>query len=87
MKENDDQPYISIHRLVVDATKLHRGLATELLQNIETIARLQGIYSLRIDTHQLNKAMDRLLMRSGFQARGMIQLLDLTWRKAYDKQL
>jgi RimJ/RimL family protein N-acetyltransferase len=62
----NDEPYLVIHRFVIDAS-LHRlGLGSQFLQAIEAFALQQGIYNIRVDTHRLNIPMTKLLEKNHY---------------------
>lgn len=81
--------YIVVHRLAVGPDYKGQGLASLMLEEVEKLGRAKGAHSLRIDTHRDNKAMLRMLERSGFIHCGKIYLLDenLDERLAYEKIL
>ena len=59
-------PYLTIHRMCIDDGHRGTGLSAEMLAFAEAAARAQGCASVRADTHRGNKAMLRLLEKSGF---------------------
>ncbi len=79
--------YVVVHRLAVADKFKHRGIATNLLRQIEDIARNRGVASFRIDTHNDNDYMHIICARLGFSRCGIIHVSDGTPRVAYEKLL
>lgn len=77
-----DKPYAVIHRIVSAINQHGKGIASILLNQLETTLNLEYI---RIDTHLNNSAMRHYLLKNGFKECGMIKLADLSDRIAYDK--
>ena len=73
-----DTPYGTIHRIAGDGSV--KGLLGK------AVAYAEGVIShLRIDTHENNKVMRRLIPRYGFSRRGIIHLENGSPRIAYEK--
>lgn len=70
-------PYGAIHRIASD------GSARGVLHSAVAFAR-ERYDHLRVDTHALNRAMQRAVLREGFVYRGVIHLEDGAPRLAYD---
>ncbi len=71
-------PYGTIHRIAGDGSV--KGLLGK------AVAYAEGVIShLRIDTHENNKVMRRLIPRYGFSRRGIIHLENGSPRIAYEK--
>ncbi len=69
----NDKEYVTIHRFAV---KNHRkGIATLLLNRIETEILKKGIYNIRIDTHKDNVSMNAFLHKNNFIECGEIACL------------
>lgn len=79
--------YAAIHRIAVQGDRRGSGLASAIISNIEQICQARGTYSIRVDTHEKNLSMQRLLSRNGFQASGVIYLTDGAKRMAFEKIL
>jgi ribosomal protein S18 acetylase RimI-like enzyme len=79
--------YATIHRIAVDAGYKGRGLASLIIDNIETMCRDRGISSIRVDTHRQNASMKRMLIKNGFTYCGIIYLTDSSERIAFEKIL
>ena len=76
----DDAPYGVIHRLASDGRV--KGLAGKVL--VWASARCAN---LRIDTHEANRTMLRLLERNGFTLCGTIYVADGSPRLAFQRHL
>ncbi|NLM75522.1 MAG: GNAT family N-acetyltransferase [Clostridiaceae bacterium] len=82
-----DVEYAVVHRLAVDNEYKGRGIASVLLSNIEKLCLNNGIYSIRVDTHEDNIPMQSLLKKNNFIYCGIIYLEDKSKRLAYEKVL
>ena len=71
--ENDGF-YGVIHRVAVDASCKGRGLGGILIEEALRMCRERQAGSLRVDTHQDNRSMQRMLEKNGFSRRGNIYL-------------
>lgn len=82
------EPYGVIHRVAVAPERKGQGLAGVLIRQAEALCRRQGIGSLRIDTHEDNRSMQRMLVKNGFFKRGTIYLgRDGAKRVAFEKRV
>ena len=73
---------------LIDDKLKGRGIAGWILEQAEYLCRQRGVESLKIDTHQDNTSMRRLLEKQNYQYCGVIQLhRDLSLRVAYEKRL
>nr|SIP63359.1 Histone acetyltransferase HPA2 and related acetyltransferases [uncultured bacterium] len=72
----DDLPYVTLHRVATDGVR--RGVFAE----IAAWSRGQA-ERVRIDTHERNLPMRRVIERSGFTYCGVIHVEDGTPRRAY----
>lgn len=82
-----DLPYVVIHRIAVESSRLGEGIAGELLCYAQEMALERGITSMRIDTHPENLAMQHAAERFGFLYCGVIHLESGAVRLAYEKLL
>ncbi|EOT28859.1 GNAT family N-acetyltransferase [Enterococcus saccharolyticus] len=64
--------YMSIHRIAVAKQASGKGLAKTLLQHLVMESQKQGISDVRIDTHALNKGMQKAILDTGFHYRGVV---------------
>lgn len=80
-----DSPYAAIHRIAV--RDKGGGLASVIIRYTEQMCQNKGVRGIRVDTHEKNLSMQRLLVKNGFQACGIIYLEDGAKRLAYEKIL
>ena len=76
-----------IHRIALDNQFKGKGLTTQIILEIEKKCLLKNIYSIKIDTHEDNVSMRKMLVKNGFVYCGVIFLLDGNKRVAYEKLL
>jgi GNAT superfamily N-acetyltransferase len=69
-----DAPYATIHRIAISADFAGQHLGHVFMQQIADYARAHNIYNLRLDTHRLNQAMQRVATAAGFKLRGTIYI-------------
>jgi len=79
--------YAVVHRIAVDSNYKGLGLASVIIKNIEEICLNKGVHSIKIDTHEENVSMQKLLHKNEFQYCGIIYLEDKSKRIAYEKTL
>lgn len=79
--------YIAIHRVAVSMAQRGKGVSTAIIRYAEEFARILGKTSLRIDTHEGNVVMRRMLTKHGFVHCGTIYLKNGDPRVAYEKVL
>lgn len=79
--------YAVAHRLAVAADFRGEGYAGQVLRRVSDLAKEEGMISLRMDTHQANKSMQRTLENMGFSACGLIYVRETEPRLAYEKLL
>ena len=82
--------YYSIHRIAVKKEYYHKGVAPLLIEFSESFAKENNIDSIRVDTHEINKPMRRLLEKSNYVHVGTIYLLRTNIdneRLAFEKKL
>lgn len=72
----NDEPYGVIHRIAVDPEVKGKGLAYKFYEYAKEKAMEQGIYNLRIDTHEDNKSMQKWIQKCGFEYTGIICVKD-----------
>ena len=73
----DDKPYYVVHRLA--STAASHGVFNDVMDYCLDVAG-----TLRIDTHEGNVVMRRMLEKNGFEYRGVIHLLNGDPRVAYE---
>lgn len=83
-----DKPYAVIHRMAVKIAYHKQGVAKAILMFAKDFVRVNGYASIRIDTHELNIAMNRLLLHMGYVYCGIIHLIGYSdedkMRNAYE---
>jgi RimJ/RimL family protein N-acetyltransferase len=81
------QDYAVIHRIALDNEFKGLGVSTEVINSIEKWCVNNKIFSIKIDTHEDNKSMRKMLEKNGFVYCGIIFLVDGNSRVAYEKLL
>ena len=71
---NHSEKYVILHRTAVDSNFAGQGLGQELMKHLIQTAEALGYEDVRIDTHPLNIAMHKTIMRAGFHEVGEITL-------------
>ncbi len=79
--------YVAIHRVAVAVARRGSGISTAIMDYATAHARALGRASLRIDTHEGNVVMRRMLEKHGFTLCGEIKLLSGAPRVAYERVL
>ena len=77
--------YAVIHRVAVDNQVKGKGLGGKMVEYAVNECIAQDITSVRIDTHRDNKSMQRMLLKNGFEKRGIIYLESGEERVAFEK--
>lgn len=78
------QPYVVVHRLALDASIRGQGLASQVFEETERLARSKEIHSFKVDTDNDNQIMKHLLEKNGFQFCGTI-CFDNSEKIAFEK--
>lgn len=79
--------YLAVHRVAVAVAKRGCGISTAIIDRAAEEAKARQLSSLRIDTHQGNVVMRRMLEKHGFVHCGTIFLQSGAKRVAYEKIL
>lgn len=79
--------YIAIHRVAIRVSARGSGISGKIIGYAEDFARTLGKNSLRIDTHEGNVVMRRMLEKNGFSHCGTIFLESGEMRVAYEKKI
>ncbi|WP_236897503.1 GNAT family N-acetyltransferase [Clostridium beijerinckii] len=79
--------YAVIHRIAVDNTYKGLGLSSKIIKNVEELCLSKGVHSIKIDTHEENMSMQKLLKKNKFQYCGVIYLEDGNKRIAFERIL
>ncbi|WP_300381673.1 GNAT family N-acetyltransferase [Clostridium sp.] len=77
--------YGVIHRIAVDRNLKIKGIGTEIIKRCEEICLDKGIRNIKIDTHEDNIAMQKLLKKNKFIYCGVIYLEGNIKRIALEK--
>ncbi|GKU25463.1 GNAT family N-acetyltransferase [Clostridium folliculivorans] len=76
-----------IHRIAVDNEYKGLGLSSIIIKNVEELCLSRGVQSIKVDTHEENLSMQRLLKKNGFQYCGIVYLEDKNKRVAFEKRV
>ena len=79
--------YAVIHRIAVDHELKGIGLSSEMIKQTELMCNKKSVGSIKVDTHEDNQAMQRSLIKNGFDYCGVIYLADGSKRVAFEKCL
>lgn len=82
---NDD--YAVIHRIAVDYNLKGKGIASLIIKNVEDMCIKKSVHSIKVDTHEDNVSMQRLLKKNEFKYCGVIYLEDKSKRLAFEKNI
>ncbi len=82
---NDFRRYLTVHRVAVAVRFRGTGVSRELMAFVADRAVKAGCGSVRIDTHEGNRVMRRMLEKNGFTPCGIIHLENGDRRIAYEK--
>ena len=83
-----NKPYLSLHRIAVKEGYHNQNIGSKLIRFAEDFAVLNHIYSIKVDTHKLNIAMQKILTKNGYTYCGIIVLKrtkEDNLRVAYEK--
>lgn len=76
-----------IHRIAVDNTYKGLGLSSQIIKSVEKLCLSKAVCSIKVDTHEKNISMQKLLKKNNFQYCGIIYLEDGSKRIAFEKIL
>jgi len=82
-----DKEYAVVHRIAVDNNHKGLGLSSQIIKNVEELCIEKGVFSIKIDTHEQNSSMQKLLRKNKFENCGIIYLEDNSPRIAFEKIL
>ncbi|MDL2308063.1 GNAT family N-acetyltransferase [Bacteroidales bacterium OttesenSCG-928-B11] len=77
--------YAVIHRMAVANTHKEKGYGQAVYREIERMALTRKTPSLRVDTHEDNIPMQKLITKSGYTYCGVIYLMDGSKRIAFER--
>lgn len=78
--------FIVVHRIAIDSTYIGKGLAKEILTNVEGYALSINVFSIKVDTNFDNIAMIKSFEKLGYEYCGEVMFRGSS-RKAYEKVL
>jgi GNAT superfamily N-acetyltransferase len=81
------EPYLVIHRFVIDPSCHQQGLGRMFISLIEGYTLELGIYNIRLDTHERNVPMKALLDKTAYQPCGKVHFPNIGERIVYHKIL
>lgn len=81
----NDQPYLTIHRIVVERSFKKTGISHQLMEAISALAKDNNFHNIRIDTHQDNLTMQGFLKKEGFVQCGVVYVRQKDKRLAFQK--
>lgn len=76
-----------IHRIAVDNTYKGLGLSSQIIKSVEKLCLSKDVCSIKVDTHERNISMQKLLKKNNFEYCGIIYLEDGSKRIAFEKIL
>lgn len=79
--------YAVIHRIAFDSSIKGKGYSKSIIELIEKMVINNNVYSIKIDTHEDNQIMRKMLSSTGFTHCGTILLRDGNKRLAFEKTL
>ena len=79
--------YGALHRIAICDSYKGQGVAGQIIDALIQICLERRIFSIRVDTHQENLSMQRMLKKHGFAYCGQIFLADGSPRIAFEKIL
>lgn len=82
---DENKLYLAIHRVAISVASRGKGIAGEIIKYAAEVARNNNKSSLRIDTHEGNIVMRKMLEKNGFSYCGIIYLENGDPRVAYEK--
>lgn len=82
---DDSRDYIAVHRVAIAVASRGSGASAFMMQGVADMTRAMGRRSVRIDTHEGNVVMRRMLEKNGFVYCGVIYLDSGAARVAYEK--
>ena len=83
----NNEDYAAIHRIAVDDSQKGKGIAGRMIEKLEKVCKDKSIYNIKVDTHEKNKSMQKLLKKSGFEYCGIIYQSEDEPRVAFQKIL
>ncbi len=85
MTGNRREGYNAVHRVAIAVSARGSGASSELMRFVFDMTRMSGKSSVRIDTHEGNRVMRRMLEKHGFRACGTTYIETGEPRIAYER--
>jgi predicted GNAT family N-acyltransferase len=82
-----NKEYAVIHRIAVNNNYKGLGISSKIIRNVEQLCLKKSVYSIKVDTHEENLSMQKMLKKNQFQYCGVIYLEDGSKRIAFEKIL
>jgi GNAT superfamily N-acetyltransferase len=79
--------YATIHRSAIKSDQTSKGLGAKFFRELEEKALELGMKEIRVDTHEKNLPMRRLIKKRAYSKRGVVYVSDGTPRFVYQKFL
>ena len=79
--------YAVIHRVAVDNSYKGLGISSKIIKYVELLCLDKEVSSIKVDTHEQNMSMQKLLEKNSFVYCGKIYLEDGSSRIAFEKIL
>jgi hypothetical protein len=76
-----------IELLAVNNNYKGLGISSKIIRNVEQLCLKKSVYSIKVDTHEENLSMQKMLKKNQFQYCGVIYLEDGSKRIAFEKIL
>lgn len=83
----NDNSYSVLHRTCVSEECKGKGIAKMFVHYAKEKALQEGLHDIRIDTHEMNHSMRRMIEKAGFTYCGIIYVEDGTPRFAYQLEI
>lgn len=87
LTDDRERGYLAIHRVAIAVDQRGQGISTRIIEFASEYAKKLNRASLRIDTHQGNLVMRRMLEKHGFRECGIIYLESGAKRVAYERMI
>lgn len=71
---NNNNEYVTIHRFAISDKYRGQGLSQKFMSQIFSHVYLLGHSDIRIDTHEKNELMQKVILGNGFQKRGSVTI-------------
>lgn len=84
---DDSRNYNALHRVAIAVSSRGSGASSAIIDFVCELTKNEGKSSVRIDTHEGNRVMRRMLEKNGFAPCGIIHLENGDPRVAYEKML